>query len=217
MRIEVLATYFREHFLAPLFLLHYETFADRITFLTDKFSADRFDDEIKAAWINDAIAQSKADWLIVVDMDEFVFPRPYGSDPRKVLAAEPGHIVNSEMIRVWRHRTDLDIDRMQNPVLQRRHGQKDHTKPCIFRPGGVTLDLGGHSARVPAHYQYGTLWSGVHWANADPCFWLERGIRDRGQRLSERNIARGHGTHNLRTRDQILSEVEAHKDDPKML
>lgn len=217
MKVEVITTYYREEFLAPLFLLHYESWVDRITFLSNKFEDGRFDDVPKADWINAAIARSDADWVIAVDMDEFVFPRPYGSSPRLALEAETGQIMNSGMVRVWRHRTDLDIDRMQNPILQRRHGQKDHTKPCIFRPRGVSLDIGGHAARVPEHYQYGTLWGGAHWANADPCFWLDRGPRDRGMRLSERNIAAGHGTHNLRTKEQILSECEAHLDDPQLI
>jgi len=217
MKIEVIATYYREEFLAPLFMLHYSDWVDKITLLTNKFEDGQFDDEVKLAWINDAIARSTADWVIAVDFDEFVFPRPYGTSPRLALEAETGHIINSAMIRVWRHHTDVDIDRMANPILQRRHGEKDHVKPCIFRPRGVQIEIGGHGAKIPPDYQYGTEWSGVHWANADPCFWIERSIRDRGSRLSQKNVSRGWGTHALRTREQILAEIEAHRNDPVML
>jgi hypothetical protein len=217
MRIELITSYFRETFLVPLFMQHYESWVDRITLLTDKFPGDKFDDVPKMNWINAAIAQSKADWVIVVDMDEFVAPLPWGTDPRRALEQERGDIIMSEMVRVWRHRTDKDVDRMLPPVPQRLHGQPDHKKPAIFRPRGVTLGAGNHNAYYPPHYKWGKPWGGSHWANADSCFWIERGIRDRGQRLSQANIAKGWGVHQLRTEQQILKECEDHLDDPQII
>jgi hypothetical protein len=214
MRIHLITTFFRETFLAPLFLSHYETFCDRITLLTDKFPGDKFDDVLKMNWINRAIECSDGDWCIVVDLDEMIFPLPYGTDPRLTLERETGSIIMCEMVRVWRHRNDKDIDRLLPSVPQRLHGQPDHKKPSVFRPGGVTLGAGNHEANFPAHYKWGKPWGGSHWANADSCFWIDRGILDRGQRLSQENISKGWGIHQLRTREQILQECAAHLDDP---
>jgi hypothetical protein len=217
MKIEVITTSYREEFLIPLLLMHYEPWTDQITILTQKFSVGKFEDMEKVGWINDAIARSKADWVVVVDADEFVFSLPLGTDPRLTLEQETGSIVMCEMVRVWRHRDDRDIDRLHPPVPQRLHGQADHKKPSIFRPGGVTLGAGNHEAHFPEHYKFGKPWGGAHWANADSCFWIDRGIRDRGQRLSQENISKGWGIHQLRTREQILAECQAHLDDPKAI
>jgi hypothetical protein len=217
MKVELIVTYYREEFLAPLFLMHYESFVDRISLLTDRFPDGKFDDVPKMNWINRAIARSDADWVIVVDLDEFVFPLPLGTDPRLALEQEQGSIIMCEMSRVWRHRTDGDIDRLKPPLLQRLHGQPDHKKPAIFRPQGVMLGAGNHNANFPAHYKWGKPWGGAHWANADSCFWIDRGTRDRGQRLSQENISKGWGIHQLRTEQQILKECQAHLDDPQII
>jgi len=187
MRLEVITTYYKETFLAPLFFLHY-AWADLITTITARFPDDKMDDVVKMDLINEAIARSTADWVIVVDFDEFVFPRPLGSDPRKALEAETGDIIDCHMLRVWRHRTDSNIDRMKPPMLQRRHGQADHHKPSLFRPKGVTIGIGNHSANYPAHYKWGTVWSAAHWANADPAFGIHRSKVDRQMRLSSRRL-----------------------------
>lgn len=217
MKIEVISTYYREEFLAPLFMLHYEPWVDRITLLTDKFPDGKFDDGIKAGWINAAIARSDADWVVVVDFDEFVFPLPLGTDPRTILANEPAGMIYAQMVRVWKHRTEQEIDRMAPPVWQRRHGEPDHDKPCIFRPKGVRMGIGNHSYESDAPLVVGQPWSGVHWANADASFWTTRGPRDRGQRLSQNNLNCGHGTHTLKTVEQIIAECNAHLDDPAVI
>jgi hypothetical protein len=217
MKVELITTSYREEFLMPLLLMHYEPWVDRLTILTEKFSTGKFEDMEKVGWINAAIARSNADWVIVVDADEFIFSLPFGTDPRRALEQEQGSIIMCKMSRVWRHRTDKDIDRMASPVPQRTHGQPDHEKPAIFRPRGVTLGAGNHNASFPAHYKWGKPWGGAHWANADSCFWIDRGIRDRGQRLSQSNIAKGWGVHQLRTREQILKECNDHLDDPQII
>ena len=160
MKIEIITTYFNETFLAPLFLSHYETWCDKITLITQKFSSGKFEDMEKVGWINEAISRSRADWIVVVDFDEFIGPLPFGTNPRLALEQEQGSIIMSQMVRVWRHRTDRDIDRMLPPVPQRLHGQPDHHKPAIFRPGGVTLGAGNHNANFPAHYKWGKPWGG---------------------------------------------------------
>ncbi len=214
MTIELITTFFKEEFLLPLFSLHYAHWCDRMTFITQKRDDHQFDDEDKMNWINNAIERSRADWVVLVDMDEFVYPLPYGCNPRGVLEQEPGSVIYSHMTRMWRHHSDKDIDRTQPPVPQRVHGLPDHIKPVVFRPHpSIKLGAGNHD--IHGHHMdlVGRPWMGAHWANADPCFWIERETRDRGPRLTERNRQRGHGTHTLRTREQILAECQAHEND----
>ena len=213
MKIEVITSYYREEFLAPLFCLHYEPWVDRMTFVADV--QEKFDVFEQADRINEAIARSTADWVVVVDTDEFVFPLPLGAFPRAVLAEANYDLVYSEMLRVWRHRDDVDINRMQPPLYQRRHGQKDHIKPAVFRPRGVRLTFGNHAVeKMPDGFRIGPAWSGSHWANADVCFWITRETRDRGPRLGQKCIDLKLGTHSMRTREQIMAEAEQHVDDP---
>jgi len=217
MRVEVITSVYNETFLAPLFLSHYAGWTDKITILTAQFPGGKLDDEIKMNLINDAIARSTASWVIAVDFDEFIWPLPFGTDPRKALEDETGHIIDCHMIRVWRHRTDSDIDRMKPPLPQRMHGTPDHHKPSIFRPQGVKLGIGIHSATFPPHYRWGSVWSAAHWANADPCFGIERSRTARQMRLSPNNLWHGWGTIPQWLEPQFLErEYEKHLDDPKM-
>lgn len=217
MTIEVISAFYREEFLLPLFMLHYD-WADKFTFVANKRTDGKFDDEDKMAWINDAITHSKASWVVLVDMDEFIYPLPYGANPRVVLEQEDCNVIYSSMTRMWRHKDDLDIDRTKPPVPQRLHGIPDHVKPVIFRPKpGIHVGVGNHDIRGPGSENTGKPWAGAHWANADPCFWIERETRDRGPRLSEKNIQHGYGTHTRRTREQILEECRVHENDPQII
>lgn len=217
MFIELITCFYREEFLLPLFKLHYN-WVDRINMITIERTDGKFDDEDKMNWVNDAIARSKADWVVLVDMDEFIYPVPYGNNPRVVLEQEPGSLIFSHMTRMWRHHTDSDIDRTKPPVPQRLHGQPDHIKPAVFRPIPSTrVGAGNHDIHCDQLLEHGKPWAGAHWANADSCFWIERETRDRGPRLSERNISRGHGTHTRRTAEQILAECMAHINDPQII
>lgn len=223
MQVEVMASYFKEEFLAPLFMLHYD-WADQITMITSRRDDHLFDDDDKQNWINAAVRKSTADWVILVDMDEFVYPLPYWLNPRATLEHEKGSLIYSRMVRVWRHKDDSDIDRTKHPVPQRLHGIADlrddgaHIKPCVFRPNPtIRMGTGNHDIHSDKPLVVGHEWSGVHWANADPCFWVERETRDRGPRLTQANKDRGFGTHTLRTKEQILAECEAHSNDPQII
>lgn len=217
MIVELITSYFKEEFLAPLFLLHYSHWVDQMTIITQKRDDHMFDDEDKMGWINGAISRSRADWVVLVDWDEFIYPRPYGFNPRVVLEHELDagtNVIYSHMTRMWRHATDADIDRSKPPVPQRLHGIHDHRKPAVFCPSGVRVGAGNHDIAIEGGEDIGNTWAGAHWANADSCFWIERETVNRGPRLSDRNIQRGHGTHTLRTREQILAECKAHENDP---
>lgn len=217
MKIEVIATYYREEYLASLFMLHYERWVDTVTLLTSRFPENKLDDALKLDLLHDAIARSTADWVIVVDFDEFVFPKT--GPPRIVLEQEQGSVCNCEMLRVWRHASDQDVDHMQPPLLQRKHGAPDHVKPCIFRPHrDIRLDIGTHGINVPPHYKWGSPWSAVHWANADPEFGIERTHRDRQTRLSQNNLDHGWGIIPEWLDPKYLGDMYAsHMNDPQVL
>lgn len=220
MTIELITAFYREEFLSPLFMLHYAHWVDWMTFITRQLPDGKFDDEDKSEWINDAIARSRADWVVLVDMDEFIYPLPYGTNPREVLDKERAlgnRMIVSRMTRMWRHVTDSNIDRTQPPVPQRLHGIPDHVKPCIFDPTGIQMGVGNHDYRSDSPRPQGAPWAGAHWANADPCFWIQRETRDRGPRLSQRNIDRGYGTHTLRREEEILLECQQHQNDPVII
>ena len=199
-------------------MLHYETFADQVTLLTSRMPGDKLDDALKLDMIHEAIARSTADWVIVPDFDEFVFPNN-GANPRLTLEQEQGSVCQCEMIRVWRHVTDKDVDRMAPPLTQRRHGGPDHIKPCIFRPHpSIRLDIGTHGINVPETYKWGSPWSAVHWANADPEFGIERTHRDRQTRLSQNNFDHGWGIIPEWLEPKYLSELYVkHMEDPKVI
>ena len=105
MTIDVISMWYNEAFLAPLFFDHYR-FADRILLLLDRDttdgtrreialasaadrpkievrevgSGDGMDDVYKRDVLNEAYRRSRADWVIMVDADEFVFVDPLGKD-----------------------------------------------------------------------------------------------------------------------------------------
>lgn len=223
MIVEVISNCYQEEFLMPLFMMHYEPWVDRITLLTNKYPDNRIVEEMRTGWINDAITRSQADWVVVVDIDELVFPPPVGRDARKTLGEEKADVIYCAMHQVWRHRTDADIDRLAPPILQRRHGEPSlsgfnglYVKPCIFRPAGVKMGIGGHQASLPPHYVRGDNWSGAHWANADPCFCVERSCALRRDRLSDHNQRCGYGVQHHKSEEDIRTLCELHLDDPQV-
>lgn len=225
MNVEVISCYYHEEKLIPLFMQHYEGWVDRITLLTNKFIDGKVNCQTMVEWFNDAFKHSRADWIVIADTDEFVFPSPLGSDPRKALESEPPetNVIWCSMFQVWRHRTDSDIDYHKPPVPQRRHGEKTfddpmraaYIKPSIIRQPGAVLGLGNHSVWLPSGERRGQPWIGAHWANADQCFAIQRRIDNSHDRMSDVNLANGWAVQNFDvTRESIAAEFEKHLDDP---
>src|SRR5260370_25721256 len=157
MKIEVVTMMYNEEFLAPFFLSNY-SWADSITVLYDTDSTDKtreimsssnkatiidfsfpngMDDNIKVAGINEYIRSSSADWIVLVDADEFVF-RPKGNI-REFLSRRKEDIVQVGFWEVYRHRDDLDLNANESPVvLQRRHGDprfgQSYGTDCFIKP-----------------------------------------------------------------------------------
>ena len=252
LEIEVITMMYNEVFLAPLFVRHYATWADKLTvFYTESTDGTRreleataaecgvksltivpfefpngFDDMLKIERINQAVRNSSADFVVCVDADEFVYPCPFDSaDPRKELAKEAGNVVHCSMFQVYRHSTDVDIDRKKPPLFQRRHGSPDidregkpkwWDKPCIVRPDyGPQFSVGCHNVTAPYQWRR-TVWRGVHWGKADE-FCMQRYVRDRRDRLSKTNQQHGMGMQLFNvTEERLRAELKTRENDPQL-
>jgi len=245
MTIRVFCCFYNEAPLIPFFLRHY-AYADGITAfvsrsvddtrallaadprvtIIDAEMPDGIDDDLKIAWLNAAIATPTAEdtWYLVVDADEFIFPPgdPTGASARAYLASVPPHdgVLTAKLANVYRHADDADLDPAFAPVvLQRRHGTSQGQKPIVLRANrGYQLLPGNHYIVGMPAPSTTHAFDGAHWANADPSFAVTRRIRDRKERISQANRAKGHGWHHYKpTADDIAAELAAHLHDGAIL
>jgi hypothetical protein len=248
MKIEVISMWYNEEVLAPLFVMHYG-FADRITVLLDtdtndqsaeeakkacptelRFvgvnSGDGLDNHYKRARLNKQYQQSLADWIIVVDADEFLFVPPHGEQPvRDFLAQVDGNVVRVDYWAVFKHLTDAPLDRTQPPLFQRRHGIKEglpgsrqYCKPSIAQRGAISgWDFGIHQVLGNCRPRYATrLLAGAHWRMAEPSFVYARMERQR-QRHSKRDRQLGLGHHCYEITDPVAHQIiQEHENDPQL-
>lgn len=197
MRVEVITAWHNQAFLAPFFLDHYR-YADRINVSVGAGTDDdtlaicsrypnvsvdpvRFtgpiDDEQKVARLNTVYRALRCDWVFAVDSDEFLFPQPWGTNPRPSLNKEHDFdVVRARTLRVYRHRSEADLDPRRPAVPQRRHGELDAgeridgqgTRPLVVRGGldaGWTAGrraFGRPGLRISPH-----VYACAHWAGAD--------------------------------------------------
>lgn len=240
MKITVVSFWYNEALLAPFFLSHY-AFADRILLFLDKTTTDnsreicaafpnveieemtfpggKLDDGLKIAMFNQTIAGLNCDWAYAVDADEFAFPRN-GEDPRVVLARQTGNVMKTELLNVYRHTTDVDLDYAHPSLAQRRHGdpvvQRGYDKPVIVKPETqIEWTPGNHYYKPNVNIrELGEDFAGAHWQWADLNITLTRKLTQKG-RLSARNLASGWGTEYLAlTEANIRQHCAEHANDP---
>jgi glycosyltransferase involved in cell wall biosynthesis len=245
MIIEVIATFYNDEFLAPFFFRHY-AWATRIRAMIDSATTDRtmeiareyynvipqlfsfpqgMDDILKRENINRWYRESSADWVIMVDADEFLF----APTAIRVILAETNmsDVVCAKLFQVYRHRSDKDLDPDIPVIIQRRHGDpntstgsnREFNKPCIVRTGkDIEFHVGNHYIDImsPPFTIGGNIVYGAHWCNADPCFCVDRRLRAM-KRQGERNLAMGLSIqhHNI-TRESVIEECNRHLDDPQL-
>ena len=247
MKIAAVTMVYNEALILPFFLRHY-VYLDEIHVLYETDSTDDslevlnhapnvviekchieggMDDIEKVEMMNRAVQSVRADWVYVVDPDEFVFP-PYGS-PRDFLARQTRDVVLSTMFQVYRHRTDKDLDPTLPPIPQRVHGDLElfstenqanrasntvYIKPNVVRPSKLIRFLPGHHQIEGNPRASSENYVGAHWQMADPSIAILRRM-ERKARISERNRARNMGwQHYNVTEDWIRNECERHMDDP---
>lgn len=261
MKVEVITMMFNEEYLAPFFMGHY-SWADKIKVFIDSDTTDNtelivrnypnsevykfkfpdmMDDLLKVGLLNDAYKASDADWVILVDADEFVFDTPAVRNIADILAWERtkgNDIIISKLYQVYRHITDKDLDVFMPAAPQRLHGDANtganvcYNKPIVVR-GGLPIGWtpGNHfivdqgirynlpSTVTPSGIKFAdrTL-GGSHWAMADPCFCIERRCKGRRDRQSKFNLEnkmtiQHHGI----TEKQIAEVCREHLYDPQIL
>jgi hypothetical protein len=196
-RVEVITSWHNQAFLAPFFLDHYR-YADRIHVIVDARTdddtlaicarypnvaidsirfPDGFEHEHRLAKLNAVYRALRCEWVYAVDADQFIFPLPWGTNPRPALNRE--HDFDVVRVRLWqvhRHRTDADPDPRRPAVPQRRHGEPNAaqgsdaagSKPLIVRGG---LDAGWTDACQtfgrPGLRISPRVFGGAHWAKAN--------------------------------------------------
>lgn len=226
-RYETVTFVYNEEFLLPFYLKHY-SFADRLNIIYDVDSNDRtleilqnaqkvniihfkfpdmMDDDLKVQQVNEIYKGLFDTWALIVDADEFVF-----------VDKDPIEQINSVAFsHVFRHVTEGDLDINKSIKEQRRHGYLDafyYVKPILVRSGlNLQWGTGNHNlvgvSRPPAAYE------GAHWANADPCFCIQRQIKDRKERQSRNNLNKKltFQYHHI-TEGEILKRLKDHENDP---
>lgn len=263
MKVALLTMAYNEATLLPFFLRHYAWVDDiyllydtdstdctreiaaadpRVT-ITDWTFPDGMDDLLKQEAMNHYAAQIEADWIIVADVDEFVFlfdlplfyqhgPPPRLA-PREPIALEMAEetVIAVPFWTVYRHSRDRDLDPAQPPLLQRRHGdprlgycygQHIYIKPMIVRPeiARCGWEVGCHALKgqdPPTLALAHPLWRCAHWCMADPDLAVIRRCRDRRDRMSQANKANKLTVqHWTVTEAEIRAECEEHRHDPQL-
>lgn len=253
MKVEVITMMYNEEFLAPFFMGHY-SWVDKVKVFIDmdttdntelivrnypnaevyKFQfPDMMNDQLKVDFLNEAYRSSRADWVILVDADEFVFQN-MNPDIRQFLAEETAEVVVSTLYQVYRHRTDSDLDIFKPAIIQRRHGIANegfdqrcgfslalYNKPIVARGGlKISWTAGNHFIKYEQAMPVMStrVLSGAHWAMADPCFCIERRCKGRRDRQSKFNIENKMTIqHQGITEEDVRAECEAHLDDGEIL
>ncbi|MGD0856638.1 MAG: glycosyltransferase family 2 protein [Dehalococcoidia bacterium] len=240
MKIAAITMVYNEALILPYFFRHYE-YLDEIHVLYETDSTDDtlkilnqtpnavikkchikdgFDDIDKVALINDTLRGIKADWVYVVDSDEFIFPP--NESPSDFLSRQNYDVVRAAMFRVFRHRTDNDLDPSLPPVPQRFHGMPDvfsadnakNVKPIVVKPSSKIRFLPGNHAIKGNIIFSPEFYLGAHWQLADPSIAVARKMQCR-VRMSERNKALGMSFHNHNvTEEGIRAECDGYLDSP---
>jgi hypothetical protein len=157
-----------------------------------------------------------------VSADELVFPVGM-ADVRSILGAADGAIINTHLWWVYRHRTDRDLDPTLPTIWQRRHGYQDRTffgcvKPAIVKPSaGITFSIGGHNCSALKGGISRMRFDGAHWLNADPAIAIQRRMRGRRERVSDRSQRNGMGSQHFDiTEEAIVAECNKFLDAPQL-
>lgn len=162
MKIEVYTICYNEEVLMPYFLRHYSTFCDKIT-IYDNYSTDKtieiaksnpkviiipyesgntIRDDIYREIKNNCWKGSKADWVIVVDMDEFIYIPHWDPSLSRFSIIEPSWW---EMISDHLPTTEGQLYSEINQGVY-----SDSTKRVMFAPKSIQsigYEVGAHKSR----------------------------------------------------------------------
>lgn len=240
MNIEIITMWYNEAFFVPYFMKHY-SYADHIHIVIDadtndgcdemakkypnttieyfKFP-DMNDEQIRIAKMNSLYANSRADWVIAPDADEFIFRK----NMHQYLSKQTCDIIFVRFFQVYRHITDTDLNPKKPVWGQRMHGDPEVVsgsnrrglKPIVVKTGVERLKWTPGFHKIWNRHKYITsnkALLGQHWTLADPCFCVERRV-SRCNRQSQNNLKNGMDYHNNGvTVENVLAECKAHEND----
>ncbi|MDR3579541.1 MAG: glycosyltransferase family 2 protein [Oryzomonas sp.] len=263
MIIELITMWYNEEFMAPFFLSHY-SWVDKIHIILDsdtndntEFIArqypnvvieyfqftDMMDDVIKANEFNKKYRTiTNADYVILVDSDEFIFCNPLEKSVRSHIEETQKDIYFANLWQIYKHKDDAPLDPKLPVPLQRRHGDPDmddptnilYVKPAIVKAGkDICWGLGNHEllyekSLIKWHNRdvenmkaknisvdENEILYGAHWKLVDLDATIKRRIIDRKQRQSKFNLTAGltFQYHHV-TEDMIIKEYKDNLDRP---
>lgn len=262
MRVELISVWYNEAFLAPFFFNHY-AWVDKIHILLDadtddgteeiaarhpnvsleRFSfPDMMDDLIKSRKINEKYQSiTNADFVIVVDSDEFIACHRIADDIRDHLAATAKDLYFSVLWQTYQQEHDTGLDASQPPILQRKNGDPTianaNIKPTIAKAGlDLTWGIGNHAVvlngvhmswltpnyDIMAAHNAGVssaeILQGAHWRLFDLDEVIIRRTRNRSKRQSRVNLAANLSSHlHQASADEIRAEFERMKNSPLVI
>ena len=235
MKISVLSSFYNGDPMIPYFMGHYAYADEIIAVFNDNgrpidapterailnhpnarivgfdYPENKADYAFAINYVNQTIPKIDADWLIVVQGDELIFPVGM-QDARETLRDADGVIINAWLWWVYRHRTDVDLDPMLPAIWQRRHGYPGReffgaVKPAIVKPSaGITFSIGAHDCYAARGGVSTTRFDGAHWLNADPDMAVKRRMRGRRENVSRQTIRNGMGSHMFDITEKVIRE-----------
>jgi len=266
MRIELITMWYNEEFLAPFFLNHY-AWVDKIHILltpsTDRteeiikqypnteieyfsFPNNLLDDTLKVRKINEKYKSlTEADYVIVVDSDEFIFCNQLDKPVRDHIAKTNKDVYFVNLWQIYKHETDMPLD-LKLPVYeQRQHGDPDiddsfnilYVKPALVRAGQdlwwregnhIVVYNGKNLLWASRNYELFTalkvsinqsdMLQGSHWRIAELEETIIKRVYKLKNRMSQHNLDSGFGSFYFTvTEEEIIDEYNQHKLDPIVL
>jgi 2-polyprenyl-3-methyl-5-hydroxy-6-metoxy-1,4-benzoquinol methylase len=266
MRIELITVWYNEEFFAPFFLNHY-SWVDKIHVLLDADTNDRtesvareypnvevqpvrfpdmMDDILKVETISNKYRTlTEADYVIVVDSDEFVFCNQIEKPVRLHLENTRKDVYFANLWQIYEHENDPPLDPDRAVPAQRRHGDPNmddpfnisYIKPAIVKarknlhwtPGNHELVYAGRNLcwrtrnaqtfrSLNVSVERREMLQGSHWRLVDLKQTIKRRIPNRRQRQSKVNLTQGLTIqyHHI-TEEEIIQEYHSNKRRPIVL
>lgn len=223
MNIEVYAVCYNEEKLLPYFIRHYSQFAKIIVY--DNFSTDRsieimqsngvqvvefnsnneFREDILVDIRNNAWKDSKADWCIVVDIDELI----YHKNIKEYLKTVQGTVILPRMFEMFAKTFPVTQGQIYEEVFM---GTDMTSKMNMFRPSEIkamNYDAGCHNARPEGNYQLNltTELITMHFKHLSPEYTIWRN-QLLYARQSDVNRAHGWNWHMAEPRRGYLQKIQ---------
>jgi hypothetical protein len=266
MKIEIITMWYNEQFLAPFFLNHY-SWADKIHIIIDADTNDQtrdiakqypnvhleefafpdmMDDLLKVKKINEKYKSLKsADYVIVVDSDEFIFCNNPEDPVRDHIMATSKDVYFVNLWQIYKNKYDLPLNSELAVYQQRRHGDPRildsfnilYVKPIIVK-GGKEINWmpGNHQlicnnkvlcwkdrdfplfTSLNVTTKRDEMLQGAHWRLVDLEQTIIRRINNRKERQSQSNLRTGLTYHYHKiTEAEIIQEYESHMSDPEII